>query len=86
MKTKVLKEIYLSLLESGDLYEFLPGAQGNWTEDKKTFIEIQEGLNICLEDSEENKYFLEEFHHKEMNILFGVDEDDEDIDDQEDYF
>lgn len=35
------KILYDQLLKSGDLYEFFPDATGEWTKDKKQFVELQ---------------------------------------------
>jgi len=77
MSTK-LRDIYDSFLESDELYEVMPGAKGVWDDDKVEFKLIHEGLSSCL-DTNTPLEVLNDFHHREMNLLFGEEEEDDDI-------
>ena len=53
------KKLYDQLLKSGDLLDVFPSASGDWNQDKKLFIELQDELDyltdtpLILEDEEE---------------------------------
>lgn len=49
MNDKVLRDIYDTILDSGDLNEVMPEATGIWEKDKKKFKIIQENLDKSLE-------------------------------------
>ena len=53
------KKLYDLLLKSGDLFDVFPDAVGDWSQDKKGFIEIQDELdyltNTPLEIDEEEQ-------------------------------
>lgn len=49
MKTRQLRELYDTLLDTGELFELLPDATGIWDKDKKMFKAIQDQLEESLE-------------------------------------
>ena len=49
MDDKILRDIYDTILDSGDLNEVMPEATGIWEKDKKKFKIIQENLDKSLE-------------------------------------
>lgn len=57
------KKLYNSLLESGDLFDVFPDAVGEWSKDKKEFVDIQNQMEydtntpLIIEDEEEQEYF-----------------------------
>lgn len=61
------KKLYDNLLKSGDLFEVFPDAVGEWSADRKGFIELQDEMeynitteNYLDEDAEEKDYFFED--------------------------
>jgi hypothetical protein len=56
------KKLYDQLLNSGDLYEVFPDLTGEWSKDKKEFIELQDEMDYIItteliideEEQEEN--------------------------------
>lgn len=56
------RNLYEQLLKSGDLFEVLPEAVGDWDKDKKAFIKAQDELDYItntqalLEDDEDLNY------------------------------
>ena len=55
------KNLYDQLLKSGDLFDVFPDASGDWIEDKKQFIELQDELEyltdtpLILDEDEEEE-------------------------------
>lgn len=47
-----MRELYNSMLESEELWEFIPDATGVWAKDKKVFERIQQELENDLTDIE----------------------------------
>lgn len=60
------KNLYDKLLKDGDLFDLMPEAKGNWEEDKRGFIEIQDELEydsdtfLFLDEEEQEDYFFED--------------------------
>lgn len=43
-----LKQLYLSLVESGDIFDVFPDATGEWNDDKKEFTKIQSEMDDII--------------------------------------
>ena len=48
MENKMLRDIYDTMLDSGDLEEVMPEATGIWENDKVKFAQIQDNLDDAL--------------------------------------
>ena len=48
MDTKELRDLYDTLLDTGELYEVMPNALGIWEKDKTSFKNIQEEFDDIL--------------------------------------
>ena len=57
------KKLYDQLLKSGDLYEVFPDSTGDWSKDKKGFIELQNEMDylttteLVLDEEEQEEGF-----------------------------
>lgn len=57
------KKLYDNLLESGDLFDVFPDAVGEWSKDKKEFVDIQNQMEyntstpLIIEYEEEQEDF-----------------------------
>ena len=64
MENKDLRDIYDTLLDSGDLKEIMPEATGIWETDRKSFQVIQDKLDEILDltafDLEEEDLYYED--------------------------
>lgn len=49
MENKMLRDLYDTLLDTGDLQELMPEATGIWDKDKNKFKAIQEDLDKSLD-------------------------------------
>lgn len=67
MKSKELRDIYDTLLDTGEIFELMPNAVGLWEKDKKEFIDVQENLNMCIDNPDSPE--LEDFQIREFNDL-----------------
>ena len=80
MDSKILRDIYDTLLDTGELSEVMPTATGIWEEDKGLFRAIQEGLDEALDGKEVTDHlalFATDFDEYD-------DDDDDDVDDWDD--
>ena len=48
MDTKELRDLYDTLLDTGELYEVMPNALGVWEKDKASFRNIQDEFDDIL--------------------------------------
>ncbi len=57
------KKLYDQLLKSGDLFEVFPDAVGEWSKDKKGFVELQDELeyftttSLIIDEEEQEEDF-----------------------------
>ncbi len=57
------KKLYDQLLESGDLFDVFPDAVGDWSKDKKIFVEIQNEMDyiantpLIIDEEEQDEDF-----------------------------
>lgn len=68
-----MKPIYEALLNDNALKDVMPNATGDWETDRNVFTATQEALAIALENPDDIR--LEEFHDREVDSLFGIDEE-----------
>ena len=69
MNTKELRDLYDTLLDTGELYEVMPNALGIWEKDKTSFKNIQEEFDDIILHSDFNSTSL-------INDLSYEDDDD----------
>ncbi len=69
MNTKELRDLYDTLLDTGELYEVMPNASGIWEKDKTSFKNIQEEFDDIILHSDFNSTSL-------INDLSYEDDDD----------
>ena len=69
MNTKELRDLYDTLLDTGELYEVMPNALGTWEKDKTSFKNIQEEFDDIILHSDFNSTSL-------INDLSYEDDDD----------
>lgn len=77
MDKKEIKKIYDTLLETGELLDFMPEAKGVWRLDKGDFTLIQSGLETCIEDPDQEGGILDLFHEREEMNMFATGGEDE---------
>ena len=68
MNTKELRDLYDTLLDTGELYEVMPNALGIWEKDKTSFRNIQNEFDDLI------------LHSDSLDTLFtdvNLDEDDD---------
>ena len=58
MNTKELRDLYDTLLDTGELYEVMPNALGIWEKDKIYFKNIQEEFDDIILHSDFNSTSL----------------------------
>ena len=58
MNTKELRDLYDTLLDTGELYEVMPNASGIWEKDKTSFKNIQEEFDDIILHSDFNSTSL----------------------------
>ena len=71
MDTKELRDLYDTLLDTGELYEVMPNALGIWEKDKTSFKNIQEEFDDIILHSDFNSTSL-------ISDLSYEDDDDDD--------
>lgn len=75
MERTELREIYDTLLDTGELNEVMPGATGIWENDVTSFQIIQEGMYNAIHDLEVEHRALYDFEEEdEEEDLFFDDE------------
>lgn len=65
MKRTELREIYDTLLDTGELYEVMPRATGIWEKDVTSFQIIQEGMDNAIHDLEVEHRALYDFEEED---------------------